>query len=160
MSLNYELELDRPIEDVRHEAVLNIIRTANLLGQKGTERFREYQLTMAQFNVLFALKYKERDVSQAELGKRLVVTRASVTSVLDKLEAKGFVARIAVPENRRIYHVELTAAGRALIDSVEEVYREDIRDVLEGFSDGECRELIEHLERVRARCRVSADGAD
>jgi MarR family 2-MHQ and catechol resistance regulon transcriptional repressor len=155
MSLNKELELDRPIEDVRHEAVLNIIRTANLLSQKGAERFRDYDLTVAQFNVLFALKYKERHLSQADLGKRLVVTRASVTSVLDKLESKGLVARVEVPDNRRIYHVELTAGGKTLVDEVEQHYRQDIQDVLHGFSESECRRLIQGLERVRARCRVT-----
>lgn len=156
MSLNYELELDQPFEDLRHEAVLNIIRTANLLSQKGTERFRQYQLTTAQFNVLFALKYKKRALSQADLGKRLVVTRASVTSVLDKLEAKDLIERNVVPENRRIYHVELTAAGRTLLDSVEGVYRVDIHDVLEGFTEQECRKLTKYLERVRARCYADA----
>lgn len=153
MSIDKELELERPIQDVRHEAVLNIVRTANLLSQKGEMLFREHDLTEAQFNVLLALQYKERRWTQSDLGRRLVVTRASVTSVLDKLESKGLVERCAVPGNRRVYHVELTQRGAALIGEVEPVYRKLIHAVLSGFDDSQCRDLIHYLEQVREQSR-------
>ena len=151
MSLNKELELDRPIEDIRHEAVLNIVRTANVLSMQGGALFRAYGLTEAQFNVLFALKYKERAWTQSDLGRRLVVTRASVTSVLDKLEEKHLVKRSRVAGNRRIYHVDLTAEGLALVDEVEPIYRKDIHQVLDGLRVRDIRQLIGLLESIRER---------
>lgn len=162
MSLNRELDLDRPMKDVRHEAVLNIVRTALVLSQTGTILFRQFDLTEAQFNVLFALKYKERKWTQSDLGRRLVVTRASVTSVLDKLEEKGLVQRDAVANNRRIYHVELTGTGKALLDQVEPLYRQDIHRVLHSFTNDECRGLIHYLERIREQVweLMDAPGAD
>ncbi|MCC6143138.1 MAG: MarR family transcriptional regulator [Candidatus Hydrogenedentes bacterium] len=158
-AINRELELDRPMEDVRHETVLNIVRTATILAGQGAQLFRQFDLTEAQFNVLFALKYKQRAWTQSDLGKRLVVTRASITSVLDKLEEKALVKRTAVPQNRRIYHVELTKKGRALIDRVEPVYRRDIYSVLDGFDVEECRRLISQLERIRARVVHTVDAS-
>jgi len=149
ISISRELELERPIEDIRHELVLNIVRTANVIAMKGAELFRRYELTEAQFNVLFALKYKRTPWTQSDLGKRLVVTRASITSVLDKLENKGLVTRITVPTNRRIYHVELTERGRSLVNKVEPVYRKYIHDALRVFSDKECKEIIQKLETIR-----------
>ncbi|MBI2422073.1 MAG: MarR family transcriptional regulator [Candidatus Hydrogenedentes bacterium] len=149
MSLTTELELDRPLQDVRHEAVLNIVRTATMLSQRGSTLFRKYGLTEAQFNVLFSLKYKERPWTQSDLGKRLVVTRASVTSVLDKLEEKGLVERIAVSGNRRIYHVELTEKGHTLIAKVEPVYRSIVHRVLDGLSEGDLRGMIMQMETIR-----------
>ena len=149
MSLNRELELDRPIEDVKHELVLNVVRTSNALSQAASTLLRDYDLTVAQFNVLFSLKYKTREWTQSDLGKRLVVTRASVTSVLDKLEHKGLVSRDAVPGNRRIYHVSLTPEGSVLVDTVEPVYRTAIHQTLGDFDPALCRELIGHLERIR-----------
>ena len=149
MSINKELDLERPMQDIRHETVLNIVRTATVLSQKGATLFRQFDLTEAQFNVLFSLKYKERNWTQSDLGRRLVVTRASVTSVLDKLEEKGLVQRDAVHNNRRIYHVELTEKGRAVLEEVEPMYRQDIHRVLGSFSDEDCRLFIRYLERVR-----------
>ena len=153
MSISKELELEKPIEDIRHEVVLNVVRTATVLSAKGAALFRRFDLTEAQFNVLFALKYKQREWTQSDLGKRLVVTRASVTSVLDKLEGKGLVKRHEVLGNRRIYHVNLTKKGLALVNRVEPVYRRDIHEVLAGFDDNECRALITGLEHIRGRAR-------
>ena len=148
-SLATELSLDFPFSDLRHETLLNIVHTGNLLASAGAPLFRQFGLTEAQFNVLFALLHKGREITQTELGKRLVVTRATITSVLDKLEEKGLVERRDVPGNRRIYHVGLTSAGRALVEKVEPQYREGVHRAMADLSDEECRDLIARLERVR-----------
>ena len=152
MSIYQELQLDRPIEDIRHEAILSVVRTSNVLSQQVMTLFRRFGLTEAQFNVLFVLRYKQRNLTQADLGSRLVVTRASVTSVLDKLEDKGLVVRKTVPGNRRIYHVDLTASGVVLIDEVEPLYRDNVHGVLSDFSEDDCKALIRQLEQIRGRC--------
>ena len=153
MGLQDELGLQLPFEDVRHETVLNVVRTANLLSAKAAVLFRQCDLTEAQFNVLFSLKFATGNVTQAELGKRLVVSRASVTSVLDKLESKKLASRVNVPDNRRIHHVVLTEAGRSLIDKVEPIYREEIYAALEDIETDDCHKLIHQLENVRDRVR-------
>jgi DNA-binding MarR family transcriptional regulator len=152
MPIYRELQLDRPIEDIRHEAILSVVRTSNLLSQRVMKLLRRFQLTEAQFNVLFVLKYKQRDLTQADLGSRLVVTRASVTSVLDKLEDKKLVARRTVSGNRRIYHIDLTDTGSALINEVEPLYRENVHEVLTDFKDDDCQALINRLEQIRGHC--------
>lgn len=160
MRLQEELGLQSPFQDLRHETVLNVVRTANLLSTKAAQLFREFGLTEAQFNVLFALKFSNSDITQAELGKRLVVTRASITSVLDKLESKGLVKRIDVPDNRRIHHVELTQKGRELVERVEPVYRDEVHRALSDLNETQCRALIDTMETVRERVQamLAAEG--
>lgn len=153
MSLQDELGLQSPFKDIRHEAVLSIVRTANLLSAKAAVLFRQFDLTEAQFNVLFALKSATGNITQAELGKRLVVTRASITSVLDKLESKNLVTRVNVPDNRRIHHVVLTDNGLGLINEVEPKYRQEIYAVLEGMKNDACQTLIHQLESIRDRVK-------
>jgi MarR family 2-MHQ and catechol resistance regulon transcriptional repressor len=150
MSLAAELNLDIPFSDLRHETVLNIVHTANMIAALGARLFRRFDLTEAQFNVLFSLKHKNVKITQSELGKRLVVTRASITSVLDKLQEKSLIDRVIVSGNRRIHHVELTVKGRRLIDKIEPHYRQALQTVMSGIGDAECRDLIGLLERVRA----------
>jgi MarR family 2-MHQ and catechol resistance regulon transcriptional repressor len=119
----------------------------------GAQLFRQFDLTEAQFNVLYALRNKERKVTQSDLSKRLVVTRASITSVLDKLEAKGLVERQDVPGNRRINLVELTPGGVQLIDQVEPLYRQAIHKATGDLTEKESKALVRLLERVRIRTR-------
>lgn len=151
MSINKELDLEQPIQDLRHETLLNIVRTVAVLSIKGEAFFRRYGLTEAQFNVLFALKYKKRKWTQSDLGRRLVVTRASITSILDKLEAKGLVLRNSVEGNRRIRHVELTSEGLNLVRKMEPIYRRNIHRLFSSFSDKECNEIIKYMETIRER---------
>ena len=155
MSLSAELHLDIPISDLRHEALLNVVHTANMIGAAGAAFFRRYELTGAQFNVLFSLKYTTWDLTQSALSERLVVTRASVTSVLDKLEEKELVERMSVPGNRRIHHVRLTPKGRRLIDEIEPFYRESIYEALKDLTGKDCKTLIRFLERIRESLRRS-----
>jgi len=151
MTLQHELGLQAPFQDIRHETALSIVRTSILFSAKGAQLFRQFDLTEAQFNVLFALKFAVEDITQAELGKRLVVTRASITSVLDKLESKNLVVRVNVPGNRRIHHVQLTEDGAALIEKVEPLYRAEIHQALSDLSDDDCQSLISSLEKARHR---------
>ncbi len=160
MNLHLELGLATPFRDLRHETLLNVVRTANLISARAAQLFRRFGLTEAQFNALFALKFAGDGITQAELGKRLVVTRASVTSLLDKLEGKSLVIRIDVPGNRRINHVTLTDKGRELVERVEPVYIREIHKVLTDFSDTQCTDLIAHMERARGRVQELLDGKE
>ena len=149
MQLSMEFGLPERFEDARYDAVSNIVRTAGCLKLVGAQILRGFGLTEAQFNVLLLLKDKERDLTQTDLGERLGVTRASITSVLDRLEGKGLVRRNKVPDNRRIYHVALRASGLALLEKVEPVYRDNMARVMGGFAADECLRLTGSLERVR-----------
>lgn len=150
-SLQREVDLDLPFQDVYHEAVLNVVCTASVLSAAGAKLFGRFGLTEAQFNVLLALKYRDRDLTQSDLGRRLVVTRASITSVLDRLEAKKLAARVNVPGNRRIFHVVLTDLGEKMVERVEPLYRDVVQRMMRSLSERDCRALIRFLERVRAR---------
>ena len=154
MALRDELGLDAPFENIRHEAVLNILHTAGLLNSLGAALCRRFGLTEAQFNVLYALRYKQGVITQTELGRRLLVTRASITSVLDKLEEKGLIMRVSVPDNRRIYHVELTSRGVALVDDMEPLYQQCLGDATQALGEPACRGLIRTLERIRSDARA------
>ncbi len=156
MNLQQELGLDRPFQDLYHETLLNVVRTAILISGIGADLFRKHDLTEAQFNVLIALRYRDRELTQSDLGKRLVVTRASITSVLDKLEAKGLVTRRNVAGNRRIHIVTLTPKGEEVLDRVEPLYIEAIHEVLKDLDEEQCRMMIALLERVRDRIRTIA----
>ncbi|MBI4558101.1 MAG: MarR family transcriptional regulator [Candidatus Hydrogenedentes bacterium] len=149
MPLAKELNLDLPFEDVRHETVLSVVHTATMLAAAGDELFRKFKLTEAQFNVLLVLKYKRGKLTQTDLGHRLVVTRASITSVLDRLEAKGLTERKDVPDDRRTYHVELTKRGKATVEKIEPIYRDTIHQVTAALNEADCAALNAFLERVR-----------
>ncbi|MEY2463907.1 MAG: hypothetical protein QOH64_2045, partial [Acidimicrobiaceae bacterium] len=56
----------------------------------------------------------DRPLCPNELGERRLVTRGTVTGVLDSLEERGLVVRTPHPDDRRMLLIELTAKGRRL----------------------------------------------
>ncbi|GAA1386222.1 hypothetical protein GCM10009613_19850 [Pseudonocardia kongjuensis] len=57
-------------------------------------------------------------VRAGEVAERTGLSQGSVTALVDRLERRGFVARVRPPENRRLVLVELTAAGHEVTDGL------------------------------------------
>jgi DNA-binding MarR family transcriptional regulator len=86
----------------------------------------------------------------AELAERLGVTRASVTGLLDALEADDLVARRRDSRDGRGVRVVLTPAGRDLIDRIRPGHAARLAAVTRSLSADERRQLVALLEKVRS----------
>ena len=103
MTLKTELGLKRPIAHMSHEAVLNIYYTATSLKKRATEFFRPFGLTDVQFNVLMLLLHQsgeEGGLSQASISDMMLVNRANITSLIDRMEKADLVNRTAADDRR------------------------------------------------------------
>lgn len=98
---------------------------------------------------LLCLLYAEKDVSMCALAERLHRTRPTVTVLVDKLVALGYVTREQDPSDRRVTWVRLTDAGRALLPVFEAVSATLDSAVRRGLSDAEAATLEELLRRVQ-----------
>ncbi len=77
-------------------------------------------LKVRHYGVLAALA-EQSPVAQNALGDRLGVDRSTMVAVIDELEAAGRVVRGRNPQDRRAYHLELTDAGRAVLQEAVQV---------------------------------------
>ena len=98
---------------------------------------------------LLCLLYAETNVSMCVLAERLHRTRPTVTVLVDKLVALGYVTREQDPGDRRVTWVRLTDAGRALLPVFEAVSDTLDGAVRRGLSDAEAATLEELLRCVQ-----------
>lgn len=111
---------ERPDLDVAPLEVLSrISRLARLLDQARGAAFSGHDLDGWEFDVLSALRrvgppYR---LSPGVLVQQTLVTSGTMTNRVDRLEQRGFVVRLPSPSDRRGVLVELTAAGRQVVDS-------------------------------------------
>ena len=101
-------------------------------------------------------------MSAGELGEATGVSSAAATTLLDRLERKGFVRRQRDAVDRRRVLVELTPQGRARLEARYRPLVEEGGRLLERFSDGELVMMREFLvqatdvvDRHRQRIRGS-----
>ena len=132
------------------EAVMNTIRTADLLFDQIGRLLRPLNVSAAGGLILGILRDRG-PMSPSELGDRLTVTRATVTGVLDSLERRGFVRRSANPADRRSLVVEITPAGRTVLQELRTIVHRNEKAWLSGFSEPELRRYIERLHQIQDR---------
>jgi len=110
---------------------------------------RRLRLTPSQLDVIATLGDTE-GMTCSELSAATLVTKGTLTGVLDRLEAKGLVERSAVREDRRCTMVRLTAKGDALFRKAFPAQIAHLKPFFErALAPREATQLREVLLRLR-----------
>ncbi len=134
--------------------VAAVMTTADAFTRESQRLFRPHGLTAAQYNVLNILAGEPAGISQRMLGERLVVDRSNVTGLLDRLEKNDWVRRADDPDDRRVYRVQLTAAGRAIWQKISPLYLEVVAQVTRGLTAKQLGEGLLVLRQLEAGAAV------
>jgi DNA-binding MarR family transcriptional regulator len=159
MPLKEELKLKKGFEMAEHEALLNIYYTTTSLKKRADVFFKTFGLTDVQFNVLMLLTYQggpEEGLSQAELSNMMLVNRANITTLIDRMEKASLVVRTSVSNDRRTNIIKLTAKGKKIFEKTEPLYVEMVKLAMAGCNQAEQKKLVATLEKVRANINKSA----
>jgi len=152
MSLKQELNLSKPLSSLEHEALLNIYYTDTCIRKRAAEFFAPYGLTDVQFNLMMMLKHNgtPEGLSQARLAELMMVNRANITGLIDRLEKIGMLRRTAAAD-RRYNMIQLTDKGRGLLDKADPAYGKEVQRVMKGLTKTELKDLISACEKIRRR---------
>ena len=141
----------RPTLDVSAMEVFGRLHRSFLLYRAGiAERFAEVGTNEPGFDVLAALRRSgpEHRLSAGELARQTLVTTGGLTLRVRRLEKEGLVRRQRDPEDNRMVHVELTDAGRDLIDRAADAHFENMKRMLEQLTSDERKALAHLLGRL------------
>lgn len=89
-------------------------------------------------------------VRQTMLAERLGVEAMTLSSVLDRLEAKGFVERLPDPADRRAKLVQVTASGIEVVQQIEPIAAGIRADAAQGLTAEEWEFFLTMLRKTRA----------
>jgi MarR family 2-MHQ and catechol resistance regulon transcriptional repressor len=109
-------------------------------------------LGLTEFAVLEVLYHKGAP-PLGEIRDRILVTGASTTYVVKKLEERGLMRRRTSAEDQRVVFGELTPKGRALMDKVFPAHVDRLRDVMAALSASEKRTASQLLRRLSRHAR-------
>ncbi|MGB7582739.1 MAG: MarR family transcriptional regulator [Sedimentisphaerales bacterium] len=152
MALKEELGLKTDFASPAHEALLSIYYTASIMKKRADDFFGQFGLTDVQFNLLNLLYYesgKEGGLSQAQISDMMLVNRANITSLVDRMEKAELVTRTAHAKDRRYNIIKLTSKGKNLYTKVEPHYLEQVKKAMSPLDAADTRKLTTILEKVR-----------
>jgi DNA-binding MarR family transcriptional regulator len=160
MSTGRPLSLD-PIAEARRQweqrwdgaeemaAATSIMRAQQIVQTRVEDVLRPFDLSFARYEALVLLGFTRRGaLPMGKMGERLMIHPTSVTNIVDRLEAQGFVRRRPHQTDRRTTLVEITETGRQI---TERATKEVIASAfgLEVLSDREVVQLTRLLRKVR-----------
>lgn len=113
-----------------------LARARTMLSKAVDDSLRELDITHTQGSIFLMLEMGKCSTA-AELARDLFIDAAAMKRTLDKLEAKGLLQRVANAKDKRLFQLELTAAGQALTQQLPTIYSEVLAVGFTGFSPEE-----------------------
>ncbi len=144
---------EHPELDVEPLQVLSrVTRLARHLDRQRRRAFETHGLESWEFDVLAALRRAGAPylLSPGTLLRETLVTSGTMTNRVDRLAARGFVAREEHPDDRRGVLVRLTDAGRTTVDAAFVDLLAAEHELLAGLSGGERSALAGSLRMLLA----------
>tara|TARA_B100000676_G_scaffold163006_1_gene160311 strand:+ start:700 stop:1116 length:417 start_codon:yes stop_codon:yes gene_type:complete len=121
--------------------------TARAIRQSYDQRFNDLDLNLSEASVL-AYVAEHGALSQTQIAKSLGLGRAATGALIDVLEDRDLVQRETDPDDRRVWLVEITIAGKELVEEVyirDQILRKQLRT---GITRQERQQLAAVLVRL------------
>src|SRR5262245_44151548 len=135
-------------------------RFQQALARDRTNPFLSVNLTMSQLKILFALRL-HGGVGGQELAHLMGVSPATMTGIVDRLVAAGYVTRREDPHDRRVRRIELSPGGEELLDGITTAGEEHQRRLLDRMTAAELKIIAEATEILgRALRRDEAESGE
>jgi DNA-binding MarR family transcriptional regulator len=124
--------------------IRKIVRSINLESKKIQ---KEYGVSIPQVLCLnFLYDSKNYNATQGEIRKFLNLNSSTVSGIIDRLEAKGLVARLPKSGDRRMVTIALTSKGEKLLTRIPSLLQEKLTERLEKLDDKTLHQIIDSLE--------------
>ncbi len=153
-ALGDEIRQTKPFRSTAHEAVLGLLRTADLVRRNFAEVVEPAGITPQQYNVLRILRGAgDTGLPTLEIAARMIENTPGITRLVDRLEAAGLVERERSKDDRRAVFCRATKKGLTLLAGLDDAVDAADDAALAMLSETSKRSLIRMLDAVRAGSR-------
>jgi MarR family transcriptional regulator, 2-MHQ and catechol-resistance regulon repressor len=126
---------------------LVLMRAQRAVGAHAKASFAAMDLGFSDFRILEALLHKGPQLVN-DIGRRIDLTSGSITSAVDRLEARGLVERTADARDARARIVLLTREGKALITKAFAAHKKRLDAIAGPLSKAERQQLLALLKKL------------
>jgi DNA-binding MarR family transcriptional regulator len=148
-SLRQQLKKKGPFDSIEQEAMLSILRTSDLLENRLARLLREYDLTPSQYNAMRIMRGEGEPMPCLEVAQRMIQVAPAITRVVDQLVTRRLINKHQSSHDRRVFLVELTAAGTRLLKKLDEPIQTLHQSLLGHVSKSDLKMLNGILEIAR-----------
>jgi MarR family 2-MHQ and catechol resistance regulon transcriptional repressor len=116
---------------------------------KSMEKVLEpYNLSLSGFNAMCLVKHNPNS-KMSDLGQLMIVSSASITSLIDFLENRNYVIRVQDEEDRRSKFLQITDQGLKVVEEIIPKFVECQKKITEKITVEESKVFLQVLEKMR-----------
>jgi DNA-binding MarR family transcriptional regulator len=129
---------------------LRLLSCTTRVEDKIRQKLREsFDITLPRFDLMAQLERHPEGLSMGELSRRMMVTGGNITAIVDQLEKEKLVARLVGVNDRRLFNVNLTKAGREAFAEMAVAHEEWVADLFAGLSNNQQSQLYTLLGAMK-----------
>ncbi len=129
-------------------ALREIARTYQEFGSYSAAHIRTLGLTPSQFDIIATLG-NTSGMSCKELGEKTLITKGTLTGVINRLEVKKIINRIPSPSDARSQIIQLTRKGETLFASAFPAHIKHCERIFATFPQSNLDKLTHDLQKLR-----------
>lgn len=138
-----------------HELVMLFIHTDKLHRNLVETKMANLNLHRSQHMMLRCINSFEEPPTQKQISEKLDISAATVAVTLKKLEASGFVQKLAADGDSRCNKVSITEKGKNILNEAKGIFSEIDANTIKGFTDDELVSFSQCLLKIQNNLRES-----
>ncbi|HIX43153.1 MAG TPA: MarR family transcriptional regulator [Candidatus Kurthia intestinigallinarum] len=136
-------------EEIKQSLKLYIVlsRANKAINEVTNQFFQENGLNPTEFAVLELLYHKGRQPLQ-QIGNKILLASGSITYVIDKLEKRDFLYRLACPNDRRVTYAEISEKGSDFMAELFPRHEVQLNHLVSSLDEEEKNQAIQLLKKL------------
>lgn len=144
--------------DLIDRIVGELHETIGSLRCAGTGRMVKAGISMTHLHILWVLEH-HGDLPMTRLADLLDVSLSNATGLIDRMEERGLVERVRVPDDRRVVLVRPSAEGARIRDEIESLKQDRMRAILARLDPSQLDRVLGAITDLRGAV-IEEIGAD
>lgn len=122
-----------------------LVRMENLIFTKWCKK---YNIAYMDAHLLLSIDESDGKSEPTKLSEELLIPKQSITSMLDKLEQKGYITRDHSTEDRRKINITLTESGKKIINIVRLAFEKTEQEILKQINKEEIDNMLDTYTNI------------
>jgi len=135
-------------EPVVDAIVDELHRMIGSLRCAGTGRMVKAGISMTHLHILWVLEH-HGELPMSRLAELLDVSLSNATGLIDRMEERGLVERVRVPDDRRVVIVRASSQGAQMRDEIEALKQDRMRSILSRLTRTQLDRVLGALGDLR-----------
>lgn len=137
-------------EEITDEILINLRKITQAMSIHSRALHRQHAITAPQLVVLREIQKNGKEISVGKLAKRVSLSNATLTSLVDRLEQAGHVQRSRNEKDRRQIFLTLTDKGLEIVKKSPPLFQERFLHFLDDMDEGEQIKVRSVLSKLAA----------